>query len=339
MVNHHARTSHRSRANSGGSDARSAAVKLNNVNSKKQLSLFEKNQKWLFDCDTDLGDAALVRPKPPARPDQTEQEEHQRQRSFPLAVPDRQEPIDFETLADLELPPKRHERNALSVDRRRADIDGPPHRFTIRLGDYVEVFVPPDAIGIGEVVDLSPREQEVRVAFHDGEAGEWFPVEVIFPCPSFDHFRAEELGWRKLPKVSSAEASTPQAYQLNVNQTERQLTALAMLKRLEESLTHGVPVESFVHEEDAIEPPALPTGRIFAFGDEEVYDWFVSMTPGHYIDDCGDCPDGPPVVIGWEDDHCNFVRQLTREEAQQLRRVCNAAHGNWDRELDEWEWP
>jgi hypothetical protein len=339
MTNHAIRTSHHGWPNGGSSDARSAAARLNHVSSPKQLSLFEKNQKSLFDCHSDLGDAALVAPKPPARLDQTEQEDHQRKPSFPLAVPDRQEPIDFETLADLELPPQRDERNALSVDRRRADIDGPPHRFTIRLGDYVEVFFPPDAIGMGEVVDLSPREQEVRVAFHEGEAGEWFPVAVIFPCPSFDYFRAEELAWRKLPKVSAAEASTPQAYQLQVHQTECRLAALARLKRLEESLTQGVAVESFVHEEDVIEPPELPTGRIFAIDDREVYDWFVSRTPGHYIDECGDCPDGPPVVIGWEDDHGRFVRQLTRTEAQDLRRACNAAHGHWDRQLDEWDWP
>ena len=339
MTNHAIRDSRCGRPNSGGSDARSAAARLNDVNGPKQLSLFEKHQKSLFDCDADFGDAALAMPKPPARPDQTEQEEHQGQPSFPLAVPDRQEPIDLETLADLELPPQRDERNALSVDRRRADIDGPPHRFTIRLGDYVEVFFPPDALGIGEVVDLSPREQEVRVAFHEGEAGAWFPVEVIFPCPAFDRFRAEELAWKELPKVSAAEASTPQADQLKAYQTECQLAALARLKLLEESLTQGVPVETFVHDEDASEPPELPTGRIFVIHDREVYDWFVSMTPGHYLDDCDDCPDGPPAVMGWQDDRGSFVRQLTRQEAQVLRRACNAAHGNWDCALEEWEWP
>jgi len=305
---------------------------LDNRNGLKQRSLFDKTQKSLFNCESDLGAAVFLMPKPPVPPDETESGKQDIRPPLPLVVPDRQEPID---LGDIELRPRRDERNAICVDRLRADIDGPPHRFTIRLGDYVEVFFPPDVIGIGEVVDVACAEQEVRVAFYVEDDGEWFPVEVIFPCPSFDRSRAEDLAWTKLPTVTWAEASTPEAYQIKLFQRESQLAALARLKRLEESLTQGVPLESFIAEEGAIEPPELPTRRIFAIDEKEVYDWFVSMTPGHYIDACDDCPDGAPVVIGWEDDECAFVRQLTRKEAHRLQKACNAAHGDWDRQSDK----
>lgn len=305
---------------------------LDNRKGPKQRSLFDKTQKSLFNCESDLRAAALLITKHPVPPDETESGKQDIRPPLSLIVPDRQEPIN---LADIELPPRRDERNAICVDRPRADIDGPPHRFTIRLGDYVEVFFSPEVIGIGEVVDLSRAKQEVRVAFYDEDDAEWFPVEVIFPCPPFDRCRAEDLAWTKLPKVSWIEVSNPEAYQIKLFQRECQLAALARLKRIEASLTQRVPLESFIVQEGAIEPPNLPSGRIFAIADREVYDWFVSMTPGHYIDECGDCPDGSPVVIGWEDDECAFVRQLTRKEARRLQKACNAAHGDWDRQSDK----
>jgi len=300
---------------------------LDNRSGAKQRSLFDKTQKSLFRCESELDDVTQEIPKALAPTDETESESEERRPPLPFAVPDRQEPID---LADMELPPRREVRNAISVDRLRADIDGPPHRFTIHLGDYVEVFFPPEVVGVGEVVDVSSAAEMVRVAFSGEEGSEWFPVEVIFPCPPFNRTRTEDLDWTKLPKVSWAEASNPEAYQIKLSQRERQLAAFARLKRLEVSLAHGVSLEPFIAEDDPIEPPELPTGRIFAIDDHEVYDWFVSMTPGHYIDGCDDCPDGPPVVIGWQEEKCAFVRQLTRDEARLLQKACHATHVDWE---------
>src|SRR5689334_21591035 len=57
----------------------------------------------------------------------------------PFVAPDRQPPIGECGENGSSLPP--YFADAIWTDRRRTDIDGPPHRFTIRLGDTIEAFV------------------------------------------------------------------------------------------------------------------------------------------------------------------------------------------------------
>jgi len=56
----------------------------------------------------------------------------------PLVRPDRQ--TTFSGAPHWEWPAPVHDRDTITVDRIRDDIDGPSHRFTIRRGDTVEVF-------------------------------------------------------------------------------------------------------------------------------------------------------------------------------------------------------
>jgi hypothetical protein len=102
----------------------------------------------------------------------------------PLVAPDRQWPIDLEQMAAASLPPLPRQQEAISVDRLRTDIDGPPHRFTIVLGDTVEVVCSSDDIRIGRAVEICHACLEVRVRFSKRDRGEWFPVEVLFPVPA-----------------------------------------------------------------------------------------------------------------------------------------------------------
>jgi hypothetical protein len=102
----------------------------------------------------------------------------------PLVAPDRQWPIDLEQMAAASLPPLPRQQEAISVDRLHTDIDGPPHRFTIVLGDTVEVVCARDDIRIGRAVAICHARHEVRVRFSKRERGDWFPVEVLFPVPA-----------------------------------------------------------------------------------------------------------------------------------------------------------
>ncbi|WP_442505090.1 JAB domain-containing protein [Novipirellula sp. SH528] len=79
-------------------------------------------------------------------------------------------------------PPAANSRNSIFVDRIRNDIDGPAHRFEIRRHDFVEVFVDKDDLRYGRVVGISPKRQEVRVAFDDEHEEIWFDVACIFPA-------------------------------------------------------------------------------------------------------------------------------------------------------------
>ena len=65
-------------------------------------------------------------------------------------------------------PAQLHDRDTITVDRIRDDIDGPSHRFVICRGDTVEVFFSPRRTDIGKVTGISHRNHEVRVSFQEG---------------------------------------------------------------------------------------------------------------------------------------------------------------------------
>ncbi len=97
----------------------------------------------------------------------------------PLVRPDRQ--FTFDGAAHYDWPLPEEDRDTITVDRLRDDIDGPPHRFVIRRGDTVEVFFRQDRVEIGEVFGISHARQEVRVRFGDRGQGIWFAVGQIYP--------------------------------------------------------------------------------------------------------------------------------------------------------------
>lgn len=101
-------------------------------------------------------------------------------RPLPLVRPDRQ--FTFDGLPHYEWPPPTHDRDSITVDRIRDDIDGPSHRFLIQRGDSVEAWFSKDKTEVGEVVGISQAWQEVRVSFREGTAGIWFSVGCIYPA-------------------------------------------------------------------------------------------------------------------------------------------------------------
>lgn len=73
--------------------------------------------------------------------------------------------------------------DTITVDRIRDDIDGPCHRFVIKRGDTVEVFLAADRIEIGTVTDISHETHSVRVSFRATRRGLWVHKEQIYPVP------------------------------------------------------------------------------------------------------------------------------------------------------------
>jgi hypothetical protein len=151
-------------------------------------------QRKLFDEDTSsradaVGSANREVPRPqlstPAFDRKLSNDALENVRPPPFVAPDRQWPIDVDEAAAFLLLPPAVEQDAISIDRRRTDIDGPPHRFTIRLGDTVEALVSCACVRYGKVVDICRRRREVRVVFEEDRKGEgeWIALEYIFPAP------------------------------------------------------------------------------------------------------------------------------------------------------------
>jgi predicted RNA methylase len=99
----------------------------------------------------------------------------------PLLRPDRQ--LTFGGLPHYEWPAPEHDRDTITVDRIREDIDGPSHRFVICRGDTVEVFFSHQKTDIGEVTGVSHRNNEVRVSFQEGSEGIWVGTGCVYPAP------------------------------------------------------------------------------------------------------------------------------------------------------------
>lgn len=111
----------------------------------------------------------------------------------PLVRPDRQ--FTFDGLPHYEWPAPQYDRDTISVDRIREDIDGPSHRFLIQRGDTVEAFLLSNKqTNLGEVVGISHANEEVCVRFAESTAGIWFHKGQIYPAvePLPDHSPHQE---------------------------------------------------------------------------------------------------------------------------------------------------
>lgn len=104
--------------------------------------------------------------------------------SSPLVQPDRQ--LTYGGAIHFEWPAPDHDRDTITVDRIRDDIDGPSHRFVICRDDAVEVYFGPGKTDVGKVTGISHRNHEVRVSFSEGSDGIWVATSCVYPC-------AEEL--------------------------------------------------------------------------------------------------------------------------------------------------
>jgi hypothetical protein len=125
--------------------------------------------------------------------------------AYGFVRPERQ--TDFGGLTQYEWPAPKQDRDLITVDRIRADIDGPAHRFTIMRGDVVEVFLGSSEVELGEVIDISHARQEVAVRFSVGGDGIWFDKGQIYPAPL-----DEEEAFLTGPINQTVEASHRQHY-------------------------------------------------------------------------------------------------------------------------------
>jgi len=98
----------------------------------------------------------------------------------PFIRPDRQ--LTFGGATHFEWPAPGHDRDTITVDRVRDDIDGPSHRFVICRGDTVEVFFSHAKTDTGEVVGISHANEQVCVRFPGGKEGVWLSKGQIYPA-------------------------------------------------------------------------------------------------------------------------------------------------------------
>ncbi len=75
-----------------------------------------------------------------------------------------------------------HDRDTITVDRIRDDIDGPSHRFIIKRLDQVEAYFGKNNTKLGQVVGISHAKEEVCVKFPGGTNGIWFYKGEIYPA-------------------------------------------------------------------------------------------------------------------------------------------------------------
>ena len=101
----------------------------------------------------------------------------------PLVRPDRQIVYaDAATHYDWPDAKTLHDRDTITVDRITADIDGPAHRFVIKRGDTVEVYISNNNLELGTVTGISHAKEEVRVSFTEGSQGGWYNTGRIYPA-------------------------------------------------------------------------------------------------------------------------------------------------------------
>jgi hypothetical protein len=108
-------------------------------------------------------------------------EEPSSQAAPPLIRPDRQ--FTFDGAPHYDWPQPEVDRDTITVDRIRDDIDGPSHRFVVKRGDTIEAFFSRNRLEIGEVVGISHARHEVRVRFGQRGKGIWFAIGQIYPVP------------------------------------------------------------------------------------------------------------------------------------------------------------
>jgi protein-L-isoaspartate O-methyltransferase len=98
----------------------------------------------------------------------------------PLVRPDRQ--LTYGGAIHFEWPTPEHDRDTITVDRIRDDIDGPSHRFIICRGDTVEVFLSHEKADVGEVTGISHRNNKVKVSLQEGTDGIWVGTGQVYPA-------------------------------------------------------------------------------------------------------------------------------------------------------------
>jgi phospholipid N-methyltransferase len=101
--------------------------------------------------------------------------------SIPLVNPDRQ--LTFGGAPHEEWPKPIWNRETITVDRIRDDIDGPSHRFVIQRGDQVEVYFSTERIEVGKVVGISHARVEASVRVRGAKCGVWTAVDRLYPVP------------------------------------------------------------------------------------------------------------------------------------------------------------
>lgn len=106
---------------------------------------------------------------------------------------------------------------SITIDRRQAGIDGPPHRFVVEVGDSVEVFRADKTSTVGEVVDVGHYKGEVCVQIDGCSSMEWFDIDRIYPTALIKKTRNR----RKPQRV--AEEKAVLAGKVNVNAVNRQI--------------------------------------------------------------------------------------------------------------------
>jgi hypothetical protein len=115
----------------------------------------------------------------------------------PVVRPDRQ--LTFDGLPHWKWPKPKEDSRIITVDRVVSDIDGPPHRFVIQVGDTVEVFSTPNSAELAEVLDVSRKRQTVRVRFLDEKDPIWISAGRIYPAPPGSN---KQMGFSEGPVVS-----------------------------------------------------------------------------------------------------------------------------------------
>lgn len=113
----------------------------------------------------------------------------QGKKTTPLVRPERQLTYGGAHHWEWPDPAPLHDRDTITVDRIRDDIDGPSHRFIIKRFDEVEVYFSAKKIEVGEVIGISHAKGEVSVLFPGAKNGIWFYKGHIFPTGELTGYR------------------------------------------------------------------------------------------------------------------------------------------------------
>ncbi|KAA1258609.1 hypothetical protein LF1_11310 [Rubripirellula obstinata] len=131
--------------------------------------------------------------------------------------PDRQ--FDFGGKPFEQWPAPEVNRNSISVDRPKIDIDGPAHRFEIHRHDYVEVFFGKDELRYGHVVGISHKRQQVRIAFDHTDEETWFDTACVYPTVEDEPKRTPR---RKIGQQVNESLQTPSVQEQVAIRLEKQ---------------------------------------------------------------------------------------------------------------------
>ncbi|MEM9356245.1 MAG: hypothetical protein AAGB04_08530 [Pseudomonadota bacterium] len=101
-----------------------------------------------------------------------------------LVRPDRQFTYDGLGMPDWPSAKPLNNRNCITVDRVTSPGGGPEHRFVIKRGDPVRVWLGASGFYTGRVTGISHKRREVCVSSQLGHKGTWHAVATIYPAPA-----------------------------------------------------------------------------------------------------------------------------------------------------------